>query len=135
MMPTYKELVNNYDVAKATHSMLPKKLRHKYSVENLKQDINASSNDQSLILKISVKTGDSGDSITIANKAAAAFAKQIKKIKPDAGRVVVLSKADQSSVSAQTKPHAKKYAIVGFVLGGLFGLMCCVVAITVADFR
>ncbi len=133
MMPTYKGLVNDYQVARLTHQALSHRLKTKYSVDDVQQMLGASTSDQSLILKVNVKSPSAKDASAVVNVAAKAFVQHLSEVKPDAGKVVLLGK--HNDLSSQTKPHAKKYAAVGFILGGLIGLVLSILWFTILGLK
>lgn len=135
MMSTYKSLVNDYKVAKLTHQQLPKNLRKRYTVADIQDVIGSSVNEQSVLLKITAKTSSAKDSTVIVNTASKVFVQQLKQLKPDAGNITLLSKANVNDASAQTHPHLKKYVAVGFILGGLIGLVGSIVCFSIIDLR
>lgn len=135
MMPTYKQLFNDYNIAKKTHQKLPNKLKKKYTIDDISSALSASISDQSVILKITAKTASPNDSTVIANTAAKIFAKDLQNIKPDAGNVTLLSSASSKDVSVEVHPHLKKYIAVGFILGGLIGLVFSIIWFTILDFK
>lgn len=135
MMPTYKQLFNDYKIAKGTYQNLPKNLKKRYTVSDIYNDLSASISDQSVILKVTAKTSSPKDSTVIANTAAKFFAKDLKQVKPDAGNVTLLSRASSKDADVDVHPHLKKYVAVGFILGGLIGLVFSIVWFTILDLK
>lgn len=133
MMDTYKSIAGDNQVLIAAHKKLPRKLQKKYSVSDLKSDTDASSKQQTLIVKIKAETKSAKDSATIANATAEAFRQELPKIQAGVGHVVPLSKAQAKYADSETQPHAKKYAAVGIVLGGLVGIIISFGVITIKD--
>lgn len=135
MMPTYKQLFNDYKIAKETYQNLPENLKKKYTISDIYNDLSASISDQSVILKVTAKTSSPKDSTVIANTAAKVFAKDLKQVKPDAGNITLLSSASSKDVDVDIHPHLKKYVAVGFILGGLIGLVFSIVWFTILDLK
>lgn len=130
MMDTYKGIVNDNQILRATRKRLPKKLQKKYSVKDLSKVVNAKSKPQSLILSIKAETKSAKNSALIVNATADALKQQLPNIQPGVGRVVPLSRARKADAISITRPHTKKYVAVGVALGGLIGIIVSFCAVT-----
>lgn len=130
MMDTYSDVAQDKQVAISARKYLPKKLQHKYSAEMIKEDVNAITHPQSLVMKIKVRTGDASDSVAIANAVARGFQKELPKVQPGAGNVRLLSRATSDDVEANTTPNKKKYIAMGLALGALVGLVISFTVVT-----
>lgn len=133
MMKTYQNIAENSDVARLTHQLLPKKVRHHYSAHDLQGVISARTNDQSLILKISAHTSRAKDAPVIANAASRAFKQELPRVQPGAGHVSLLGRATEESTESHSHPSIKKYGLVGIVLGGLAGIIISVGYVTIRN--
>lgn len=123
MMDTYEDQIKDPQVMRKAHSLLPKKLRHKYSVKDLTEDVHTSTEDHSLVMEIRVTTGSANASTKIANSVAHAFRDEFKEMNPSSAEVKLLSPARESDVVSKTLPSAKKYAVLGAALGALVGML------------
>ena len=129
--PTHTYLIaQDKQVAISARKYLPKKLQHKYSADMIKEDVNAITHPQSLVMKIKVRTGDASDSVAIANAVARGFQKELPKVQPGAGNVRLLSRATSDDVEVNTTPNKKKYITVGLALGALVGLVVSFTVVT-----
>lgn len=133
MMPTYEEVAENERVTSGARKYLSKSMQAKYSANDVNSDVSAKSHPQSLVLKIKAKTKSANASVAIANATARSFKKELPRIQPGAGTVVLLAKANKNNVTSETTPHAKKYAAVGVALGGLVGIIISFSVITLKD--
>ena len=130
MMDTYSDVAQDKQVAISARKYLPKKLQHKYSADMIKEDVNAITHPQSLVMKIKVRTGDASDSVAIANAVARGFQKELPKVQPGAGNVRLLSRATSDDVEVNTTQNKKKYITVGLALGALVGLVVSFTVVT-----
>lgn len=130
MMTSYADIAENEITAREARSYLPKKMRKQYSANQITSAISAKTSPQSLVLKISAKTGDAKDSAVIVNAVAQGLKKELPALQPGAGQVHLLAKADKSNVTSETTPNKKKYMLVGVALGGLVGLVISFATIT-----
>lgn len=130
MMTSYEDIVENQLVAQKAKQYLPKKIRKDYSVNSISDSISAKSRPQSLVLRVSAKTNNAGDSVKLVNAVTKSFQKELPKLQPGAGNVHLLAKATKADVYSNTTPNKKKYAVAGGALGGLLGIVISFVAIT-----
>lgn len=130
MMPTYRNVVEDPMISKTARQYLPKKLRKKYSADDISGMIKTHVSDQSLVMGLKVQTGNRKDSAKIVNAVAEAFKKDLPQIQPGAGQVRLLAPATKSSASTNTTPHTKKYVAVGLAFGCLVGLIISFLYIT-----
>ena len=128
MMPTYRKIVENPTIARTARHYLPKKLRKKYSTNDISKMIDTHISDQSLVLDLTVDAGDKGSAVKIANAVSRAFKEELPSIQP--GTVRLLAPASKSDVLSVTTPHAKKYVVVGLAFGCLLGLIIDFVYVT-----
>lgn len=134
MMPTYKDIAENGTIAAAARKSLSKKMRSKYSSDDIKSAVHAKVTPQSLVMELKAQTGSRKDSVAIVNATAQAMQKQLPKLQPGSGKVTLLQKATVDSTTSETKPSVKKHAVVGLALGGLLGLIIVFVAETIRNF-
>lgn len=130
MMDTYSDVVQDKQVAVAAKKYLSKKLKYQYSAETIKDDVNAITHPQSLVMKIKVRTDSASDSVALVNAVAKGFQEELPKIQPGAGQVHILSKATTEDIETNTTPNKKKYIVVGIALGALVGIIISFVAVT-----
>nr|WP_233445929.1 chain-length determining protein [Limosilactobacillus fastidiosus] len=130
MMSSYEDIAENKIIAENAKKYLSKKINKKYTADNISNSVSAKSKPQSLVLKISVKTGNEKNSVDIVNAVAKSFQNELPKLQPGAGEVHLLAKASNSSVETTTTPNKKKYFAVGVALGGLLGIVISFIAIT-----
>lgn len=135
MMDTYKDVVDDNQILIAAKRKLPKKLQQKYSVNDLHSIVSAKSKPQTLILTVKAETKSAKNSAIISNAVSSAFKEQIPNIQPGAGHIALLGKAKAKYANSVTRPHAKKYAAVGVVLGGLVGIIISFSVITLKDLK
>lgn len=133
MMPTYAKIAEDETISETAHKMLPKSIKKHYSVQDVNDAIRAVPHQQSLVLSIKAKAGSAKASVAIANATAKAVKKDLPKLQPGAGTVTLLAKLTTKSVTSETLPHAKKYAMVGAAMGGLIGIVISFVVITLKD--
>lgn len=133
MMPTYADIAENKNISVQAHKYLSSKLQKKYSVDELNETIDGEPHQQSLVLTLKSKTNSPQDSVDIVNATAKAFQKQLPKIQPGVGRIVLLEKPTPKTVNAITKPGLKKYVAVGLALGALLGIIISFILITFKD--
>ncbi|MDC2840492.1 YveK family protein [Limosilactobacillus mucosae] len=133
MMTTYAEIAKDETISETAHKILPKSIKKNYSVQDVNDAIRAVPHQQSLVLSIKAKTGSAKASVAIANATAKAVKKDLPKLQPGAGTVTLLAKPTTKSVTSETLPHAKKYAMVGAAMGGLIGIVISFVVITLKD--
>ena len=130
MMQTYSELVQDRLVLSKARKELPKKLQKRYSVSDLESAVDAKPRAGEIILDIYAKVGSAKDAALIVNAVTDATKQELPKIKAGIGQIEPLSKAYASDVKSQTSPSAKKYAILGFALGALAGMVIAFVRTT-----
>lgn len=130
MMDTYSDIVQDKQVAIAARKYLSKKMQHKYSAEMIKEDVNAFTHSQSLVMEIKVRTNNASDSAAIVNAVARGFQKELPKVQPGAGQVHLLSRATSDDAVANTTPNKKKYVAVGTALGALVGIVISFTVVT-----
>lgn len=123
MMDTYEDQIKDPQVMRKAHSILPKKLRHKYTVNDLTEDVHTSTDDHSLVMEIRATTGSANASTKIANSVARAFRDEFRGMNPSSAEVKLLAPAHESDVVSKTSPSAKKYAVLGAALGVLIGMI------------
>lgn len=123
MMKTYEEIAGNQETMKVAKRYLPHKIRKSYSADQLTSVVNTNSSPDSLVLRISAKTGNSNSSVKIANAVANAAKVQLPKYSPNNSKVKILTKADKDNVKTITTPSVKKYAVLGAALGLLVGMI------------
>ena len=123
MMDTYEDQIKDPQVMRKAHSLLPKKLRHKYSVKDLTEDVHTSSEDHSLVMEIKATTSSANASAEIANSTAKAFKDEFKSMNPSSAEVKLLAPAKKQDATSKTSPSAKKYAVLGAALGVLVGML------------
>lgn len=123
MMDTYEDQIKDPQVMRKAHSLLPKQLRHKYSVKDLTEDVHTSTEDHSLVMEIRATTGSANASTKIANSVAHAFRDEFKEMNPSSAEVKLLAPARESDVVSKTSPSAKKYVVLGAALGVLVGMI------------
>lgn len=130
MMPTYRNVIEDPMVGKMARQYLPKKLRKKYSSDDISNMIKTHVSDQSLVMEVKVQTDSRKDSVKVVNAVTRAFKKDLPQVQPGAGQVRLMAPATKSSTSANTTPHAKKYVAVGLAFGCLVGLIISFLYIT-----
>ena len=130
MMTSYEDIIENQLVAQKAKQYLPRKIRKDYSANSISDSISARSRPQSLVLRVSAKTSNAGDSVKLVNAVTKSFQKELPKLQPGAGKVHLLAKATKADVYSNTTPNKKKYAVAGGALGGLLGIVISFVAIT-----
>lgn len=123
MMDTYEDQIKDPQVMRKAHSLLPKKLRHKYNVSDLTEDTHTSSEDHSLVMEIRVTTDNPNASTKIANSVARAFRDEFRGMNPSSAEVKLLAPARESDVVSKTAPSVKKYVVLGAALGILIGML------------
>lgn len=133
MMESYKEIVEDPQITNAARKTLPKEIQKKVSASEFNQNINAKVKPQSLVLHIQAHASSSEQAVKMVNATAVTFKKQLPKIQPGTGEVVLLAKANNQTVTSATAPHAKKYAAVGVALGGALGIVISFTALTLKD--
>lgn len=120
---TYSEIIESKDVAKVAHRELPKKLKKKYSTEQISSAISASQIDQTTIIKVNAKTSSATDSSAIVNAVTEAAAMVIPKKVPYTSRVSLFARAMPDEAKSKTTPSTKKYTSLGVAVGFLLGLV------------
>lgn len=130
MMPSYADIAENELIAKEARPYLPKKVRKANSANQINEAVSAKTSPQSLVLKLSAKTGQAKDSVLIVNAVAKSLQKELPELQPGAGQVHLLAAAQKANVTSETTPNKKKYTLVGVALGGLLGLIISFIAIT-----
>ncbi|MEK1369833.1 lipopolysaccharide biosynthesis protein [Limosilactobacillus fermentum] len=130
MMQTYANLIQDRQVLSEARKELPKKLQKRYSVSDLESAVDAKPRAGEIILDIHAKVGSAKDAALIVNAVTDATKQELPKIKAGIGQIQPLSKAYASDVKSQTSPSAKKYAILGFALGALAGMVIAFVRTT-----
>ncbi len=123
MIDSYKDMINDSQVLEKAHNNLPKKLRHKYTVNDLEDAINVDSHPQSLVLTIRSKAGTPEDATDIVNATATATHEELPKIIPGGGEFKQLGKARKSDAGSITSPSIKKYVLLGGAIGLLIGMI------------
>lgn len=123
MMPTYRKVAEDPMVAKAARHYLPHKLQKKYSADDISQLVDTHSSPQSLVLELSVTTGNKADSAKLVNAVAKGFKETLPDIQPGAGTVRLLAPATKKNTSNRAVSHTKKYVMVGLAFGALLGLI------------
>lgn len=123
MVDSYKDIINDFQVMEEAHSRLPKKLRHMYTVSDLRDAINVDSHPQSLVLTIKSQADTPKAATEIVNATATAARKEIPKSIPNAGEIRLLGKAKKDNVGSITTPSIKKYIILGTSIGLLIGML------------
>lgn len=123
MMDTYEDQIKDPQVMRRSHALLSKKLRHKYSVKDLTEDIHTSSEDHSLVMEIRATGKSASASTKIANAVAHAFKDEFRSMNPSSAEVKLLAPARESDAVSKTSPSAKKYAVLGAALGALIGML------------
>ncbi|PEH08173.1 chain-length determining protein [Lactobacillus sp. UMNPBX3] len=130
MMPTYTDVVQDEQVARAAKKYLPKKISEEYSANEISHDVNAVSHPQSLVMKISVKADSKENAVALVNAVAKGLKKELPHLQPGAGEVKLLAKANTNNVDSNTSPNKKKFIAMGLALGGLLGIVISFVVIT-----
>lgn len=120
---TYSKIVESQDVANSARHNLSKKLKRKYSSNQISSMVNASPVDQTTIIKIGVKSDSAKDSTALVNAVTKASAKQIPTKVPYAGKISLFAKAKQSEAQSRTFPSIKKFAVLGAAVGFLIGMI------------
>lgn len=133
MMESYKQIVEDPQITNAAQKMLPKKLQKEISPDEFNERIKAKGKPQSLVLTVQAESGSPTKAVKMANATADALKKQLPKIQPGVGEIVLLAKANRKTVTSITTPHAKKYAAVGIALGGALGLVISFTILTLKD--
>lgn len=123
MMDTYADQVNNPEVLKRAHKMLPSSIRHKYTVKDLNDCVSVSTEDHSLVMTIEATTENSKYSTEIANATAKAYKAEFSKMNNSGAEVKLLAPAEQSDAIGKTTPSKKKYVKLGAAFGLLIGLL------------
>ena len=134
LMPTYKDIIENDIIAKQARKDLSKKVRSKYSVNDIQSAVSAKVSQQSLVMNVKAESKSPQDSVEIVNAVTNSFKQQLPKLQPGSGRVTLLAKATNNNVNSTTRPSVKKHAVVGIVLGGLLGLIISLVMATIRTF-
>lgn len=130
MMQTYADLIQDRQVMAQARKKLPKSLQRKYSVADLQSAVDSKNRIGEVILDIHAKAGEAKDATAIVNAVAEAAKRELPKMKAGMGQVKLLSKAYTSDAKSETTPSAKKYAILGFALGALLGMVIAFVLTT-----
>lgn len=134
LIPTYQDILTDNTISKAAKKNLPKKIRTKYTVNQINHAVSSSAKGDSLIIVVHAKTDNEKDSIALVNAVTKAFKTELPKIDAQAGKVHLLSKATEDSVVSNTSPSVKKYAILGIGLGILLGMVLSVLLTTWKNF-
>lgn len=132
ILPTYAELVTDRSVLANAHDNLSKRLQSKYTTSELKHVVKATAKPNSLILNIQVTAGKKSEAKKVANAVTDSFAQQLPKMKKDVGTIKKLSSVTSNDVSSSTGPSIKKYAVLGFALGVLGGM---IIAFSITTWR
>lgn len=135
MMESYKDIIEDPQITNAARKTLSKKMQNEISAKEFNRSISAKSRPQSLVLNIKAESSSAEKAVKMVNATAITFKKQLPKIQPGTGKVVVLAKANKQDAISNTTPHAKKYAAVGVALGGLVGLIISFTTITLHDIK
>ncbi len=122
MTKTYEDLIQDNRILSEAHRQLPKNLRKKVTVRDLKSEVDVDSRPNSLVLSISAETDKDNKSVEIANAVSKAAVQEIPQLSPSPVNAKVVSKAVKVDVTSHTKPSAKKYAVLGMALGALVGM-------------
>lgn len=123
MIPTYSELVNDQQIMKKAHKLLPKKIRKLYSASELKKIVSEDSKPNSLVITIRATASEPEAATSIVNVTAQAVKNELPKMQDGVGNIQLLSKAPKLSAESKTTPSIKKYAVLGFALGALVGMV------------
>ncbi|WEV38512.1 Wzz/FepE/Etk N-terminal domain-containing protein [Lactobacillus sp. ESL0680] len=123
MINTYKDIITNQVVLKAASQNLanPSDTIKPYyvSVKQLRKDISITSNQNSQIFALNVKSHDPDEAATIANEIASVFKSKISKIM-SIDNVMIVSKA--LPVKQKTFPKTSVMLLIGAGVGLLIGL-------------
>ena len=130
MIPTYADLVKDKSILKSAHSKLPKKIKKQYTTTQLKSAIDVSTKPDSLVIELKAKTSSSKSSVAIVNAVATAVKDEMPELQADSGEVTLLAKATSAEVTTVTHPSIKKYAVLGFALGALLGIIIAFTRVT-----
>lgn len=121
MINTYKDIITNQVILnKVSHELNSAKTAREYgrsysvSAAKLKNDIKISTQQNSQVFSVAVKTDDPNQSAATANTIARVFKKQIKKIM-SVNNVTIVSRA--TVPDAPSFPNVKLFALAGAVLG------------------
>ena len=133
MINTYKDLITNQVILnKVSHELNSNKTAREYgrsysmSVARLKGAINISTQQNSQVFSVAVKTDDPNLSAAAANTIAQVFKKQIRKVM-SVNNVTIVSRA--AAADSPSFPNVKLFALAGAVLG----LLCSAVYLIVKE--
>ncbi|EEU30552.1 chain length determinant protein [Limosilactobacillus coleohominis 101-4-CHN] len=134
MMKTYSSIAENMKISEAAHKELPSHLKKKISISDINSSVNTSTHDQSLVLTITAKTKNPKYSVAIAKSVGKAMKYELHGLQPGSGDVTLLASPTYKDVDSETTPHAKKYAVVGIAIGGLFGIIVSFSCISIENY-
>lgn len=131
MINTYKDLITNQVVlSKVSQELNSAKTARKYgrsyniSAAKLKNTINISTQQNSQVFSVEVKTDDPNLSAATANTIAQVFKKQIKKIM-SVNNVTIVSRA--TAPDSPSFPNVKLFTLAGAVLGLLLSVIYLII--------
>lgn len=122
MMKTYKEIGNDDIILKSVQNKMKKVKGYSGTLKSLRTKVNVSEKDQSTVLTARALDKSPKIAATIANETASIYQKKVTKI-INAGEVKLLAKADKGSAKIVGNLPAKKFAVIGFVFGGVVGIL------------
>lgn len=131
MINTYKDIITNQVILnKVSHELNSTKTVHEYgrsynmSVTKLKNAIKISTQQNSQVFSVAVKTDDPNLSAATANTIARIFKKQIKKIM-SINNVTIVSRA--ATPDSPSFPNVKLFTLAGAVLGLLLSIIYLII--------
>ena len=120
---TYEKMIESDNVAKEAHANLNKKLKHEYSVNDIKEMVSAKGIEQSLVINVKVSAKTPNDATMIVNEVTQATKTELPKMSPVVGDIDLFAPAKVSDTEVHTTPSTKKYVLLGATLGLLFGMV------------